>query len=59
MFNILFGMLFGILFLALTVYYIVTLLKLSYLIFEMAVGGIKLSIANRSVQLKESVLNTQ
>jgi hypothetical protein len=59
MLNILIGMLFGILFLALTIYYVVTLFRLAYLIVEIAVSGIKLSLSNRSVELKESVLNTQ
>ena len=59
MLNILIGMLFGILFLSLTVYYIVTLGRLAFLIFEIAFGGVKMAFADKSIQLKDSVLNTQ
>ena len=60
MLHVLVGMIFGILFLALTVYYVITISKLTFLVAEIAYTGIKQSIERRSVQLKlkESTLNT-
>ena len=59
MLNIFVGMLFGILFLSLTVYYVVTLGRLTYLVIEIAYTGIKQSLASKTVPLKDSLLNTQ
>ena len=60
MLHVLVGMIFGILFLALTVYYIFTLGKLTFLVAEIAYTGIKQSFTKKSVEykLKESALKT-
>lgn len=59
MLNIFVGMLFGILFLSLTVFYIVTLGRLTYLVIEIAYTGIKQSLSGKTVLIEDSAFNIQ